>query len=203
LDQVSFDQLLAWLDPDDARDPNRKGAANKYEVCRQALIEFFRNKGCKHADECADATFDRAVEILLGGRMGERKEPVSYLLRVAHFVRLEYLRNPASLIGDPGELRDSSAEDDTNASENEWLEQRRHECMQQCLQKLSPEARELVTRYYEIRTMAEKAKKKVQKLEELAKLSDKTPNALRIEVHRMRAEKLKPCLEDCFKKFID
>lgn len=197
MEKESFDQLLAWLGAD------RKAAAQKYEECRQSLIDFFQRKGCKHADECTDATFDRAVQILLGGRMGERKDPVSYLLRVAHFVQLEYSRNPARLVDNPGELLDSLAKEDPNESEKEWLEQRRHKCMQQCLQNLSPADRELVTRYYEIRIIKEKAKKKKQKLEELAKLSDKTPNALRIEVHRIRAEKLKPCREDCVKKIIE
>ncbi|MGH7450947.1 MAG: hypothetical protein ACRENG_06365 [bacterium] len=191
MDRDSFDKLLAWLSAD------RKVAAAKYEECRRALIDFFQNKGCKHSDECADATFDRVVEILLGGRMGERKDAVSYLLRVAHFVRLEYLRNPASLIGDPGKLRD---DDDMQEGEDEWLVQRRQECMEKCLQGLPIESRELVTHYYEIRTTPEKAKKKVEKLEELAKLHHKTPNALRIEVHRMRTEKLKPCLDECLKK---
>lgn len=197
MDKESFDKLLAWLDAD------RNAAAAKYEGCRQALIDFFRNKGCKHSDECADATFDRVGEIILGGRMGERKDAVSYLLRVAHFVRLEYLRNPASLVSDPGELRDLQPEHHQQESDAEWLVQRRHECMEKCLQNLTSESRELVTRYYEIRTTPEKAKKKVKRLEELAQLYHKTHNALRIEVHRMRAEKLKPCLENCLKNFVE
>ncbi len=132
--------------------------------------------------------------------MGERKDPVSYLLRVAHFVRLEYLRHPTSFIGDPGDLRN---DDDVQESEDEWLVQRRQECMEKCLQYLPPKGRELITHYYEIRTAPEKAKKKVKMLEELAQLHHKTENALRIEVHRMRAEKLKPCLENCVKNFIE
>ncbi len=197
MDKEAFDKLLAWLGAD------RKSAAEKYEECRRALIDFFQIKGCKHSDECADATFDRVVEILLGGRMGERKDAVSYLLRVAHFVRLEYLRNPASLISNPGELQDSQPDDDLQESEDEWLAQRRHDCMEKCLQDLPPESRELVTRYYEIRTAPEKAKKKVKMFEELAQVRHKTENALRIEVHRMRTEKLKPCLENCVKNFIE
>jgi DNA-directed RNA polymerase specialized sigma24 family protein len=189
----SFDKLLAWLDAD------RKEAATKYEDCRRALLDFFRHKGCKHAEECADATIDRVVEIIAGGRMGERKDAVSYLLRVAHFVRLEYLRNPASLIGDPGELK----ADDPQEDENEELSQRREDCMQNCLQNLPPESRDLVTRYYEIRTASERANTKVKRLEALAQSYQKTANALRIEVHRLRAEKLKPCLENCVKKFIE
>jgi DNA-directed RNA polymerase specialized sigma24 family protein len=197
LDKDSFYKLLAWLDAD------RKAAAAKYEECRRTLIDFFRNKGCKHSDECADATFDRAGEIILGGRMGERKDAVSYLLRVAHFVRLEYLRHPASFIANPGELQDSQPDDAAQESEDEWLDQRRHECMQKCLQNFPPESRELIMRYYEIRTAPEKAKQKVRMFEELAALYHKTHNALRIEVHRMRAEKLKPCLEECVKNFIE
>lgn len=193
MNKESFDKFFAWLGAD------RKEAAAKYEDCRRALLEFFRHKGCKHTDECADAAIDRVVEILDGGRMGERKEPVSYLLRVAHFVRLEYLRNPASLIGDPGELRDDDAEE----SEDEEFSQRRQDCMQNCLQNLPPESCELVTRYYEIRTATERAKTKVKMLAELAQRHQKTENALRIEVHRLRAEKLKPCLENCVKKFIE
>lgn len=196
MDKESFDKLFAWLGAD------RKEAAAKYEKCRRALIDFFRNKGCKHANECADAAFDRVIEIIGGGRMGERKDPVSYLLRVAHFVRLEYLRHPASFIGDPGALQDSQA-DDAPESEAEQFSQHRQDCMQNCLQNLPPESRELVTRYYEIRTAPERANTKVKMLEALAQSYQKTANALRIEVHRMRAEKLKPCLENCVKNFLE
>ena len=194
MNKDSFDKLFAWLGAD------RKEAAAKYEECRRALLEFFRHKGCKHSEECADATFDRVGAIIDGGRMGERKDPVSYLLRVAHFVRLEYLRNPASLIGDPGELPDSQPNGD---GEDERLSQRRQDCMQNCLQNLPSESRELVTRYYEIRTAPERANTKVKMLETLAQSYQKTANALRIEVHRMRAEKLKPCLENCVKNFLE
>ncbi len=127
LDKESFDKLLAWLDADG------KAAAAKYEACRHTLIDFFRKKGCKHSEECADATIDRVVEIIMGGRMGERKEPVSYLLRVAHFVRLEYFRDPASLIGDPEAWQNPQLGEDAQANDDEWLAQRRQECMEECL----------------------------------------------------------------------
>jgi DNA-directed RNA polymerase specialized sigma24 family protein len=197
LDKNSFDKLLAWLGAD------RKAAAARYEECRRALIDFFRNKGCKHSDECADVTFDRVVEIILGGRMGERKDPESYLIRVAHFVRLEYLRHPASFIANPGELWDSRPDNEAQESENNRLDQRRQECMESCLQNLPLESRQLVTRYYEIRTAPERANTKVKMLEALAQSYQKTANALRIEVHRMRTEKLKPCLENCVKNFAE
>jgi DNA-directed RNA polymerase specialized sigma24 family protein len=193
LDKDSFDKLFDWLGAD------RKAAAAKYEECRRTLIDFFRNKGCKHSEECADATIDRVVEIIHGGRMGERKDAVSYLLRVAHFVRLEYLRHPATFIANPGELLDSQPADDAQESEDDGLDQRRQECMQSCLQNLPPESRQLVTRYYEIRTAPERANTRVKRLEALAQSYQKTANALRIEVHRMRSEKLKPCLENCVK----
>jgi DNA-directed RNA polymerase specialized sigma24 family protein len=135
--------------------------------------------------------------------MGERKDAVSYLLRVAHFVRLEYLRHPASFIANPGELSDSQPDDDAQESEDNWLDQRRQECMQSCLQNLPPKSRQLVTRYYEIRTASERANTKVKMLEALAQSYQKTANALRIEVHRMRGEKLKPCLENCVKNFVE
>ncbi len=194
MDKESFDKFLAWLDGD------RKNAAAKHEECRHALIDFFQKKGCQPSDECADATIDRTVKILLLGKMGERKDPVSYLLKVAHFVRLEYLRNPASLVDQPVEWR-HDGDDQTN--DDDWLDQRRRECMEKCLQDLPPEHREIVTRYYEIRTAPEKAISKAKKLEQLAQLHHKSHNALRIEVHRMRSEKLKPCLETCFKNSIN
>lgn len=193
MDKDSFDKLLAWLDAD------RNGAGAKYEKCRQTLIAYFRKEGCKHSDECADATFNRVVEKLLSGKMGERKDAESYLKRVAHFIRLEYFRNPANRIGDPEKLRD----DDMQASEDQQLTQAHQECMQKCLQNLHPESRELVTRYYEIRTAPERAKTRVKMLEALAQSYQKTPNALRIEVHRIKAEKLNPCLERCLKNFLN
>jgi len=197
LDKASFDKLLTWLDAD------RKNAATRYEECRKALIDFFRNKGARHSEECADATFDRVIDIIHGGRMGERKNPVSYFIRVAHFIRLEYLRNPANIIGNPEAQEDWQADNTARETEDEWIAQRRQECMEKCLNALPLDSRELISGYYEIRIASEKAKKKVKNLEEMAKRLQKTPNAIRIEVHRMRSEKLKPCLKACIKNFLE
>jgi hypothetical protein len=197
LDKDSFDKLLTWLGAD------REAAAQKYEECRQKLIDYFQEKGCKHANECADATFDRVVEIILGGRMGERKEPVSYLLRVGYFVSKEYFRQPIKFSANSEALLDSLSDDDAQESEDNLLDQRRQECMGKCLQALPAENLELIRKYYEIRGATEKAKKKVEMLEALAQSNQKTLNALRIEMHRMKAEKLKPCFDKCIKNFME
>lgn len=197
MDKLSFDKLLAWLAGD------RKDAARKYEECRQALIVFFQNKNVRHTEECADATFDRVSEIIRGGRMGERKNPVSYFIRVAHFIRLEYLRNPSNIIGNPRIQEDWQPDNTPREQEEEWLSQNRQQCMEKCLNSLPHDSRELITGYYAIRIAAEKAKKKVKKLKEMARHFQKTPNAIRIEVHRTRNEKLKPCLEACLKSFLE
>ena len=197
MDKTSFDKLLFWLDED------RESAAAKYEDCRQALIDFFRNRGARHSGECADATFDRVSDIIQGGRMGERKNPVSYFLRVAHFIRLEYLRNPANIIGSSQAQEDWQPDNTFRESEDQWFSERRQECMEKCLNKLPHSSCKLVTGYYEIRIAQEKAGTKVQKLEEMAGRLQKTPNAIRIEVHRLRNEKLKPCMEACINKFLE
>src|SRR5688572_21938576 len=52
----AFDRMLAELHPDIER------AGEQYEKIRQKLVKLFEWRGCPHAEECADETFNRVAK---------------------------------------------------------------------------------------------------------------------------------------------
>jgi len=179
LTQEAFDKLLLCLDPD------RERAGEKYETVRHKLIKFFEWQGCSFPEDYTDKTINRVAKKIDEGE--EIHNPYRYIHGVARRVFMEYLREwekeRAAL--DHWPPVQTSLED---ASESERLQ-----CLEQCLQDLPPESRELITQYHQ-------GDKRVR-IENRGKLAArlKIPlNALRIRVHRLR-EKLEACVEDCLK----
>jgi len=66
-----------------------------------------------------------------------------------------------------------------------------HQCLEQCMRKLSDESRELVLRYYQA-----DGRQKIEERKQLAEELGIAPNALRIRAYRIRAA-LQKCLEKC------
>lgn len=168
----SFEALLCWLDPD------RERAGLKYEQIRSGLINFFTGRGHCEAEDLADETINRVISRLheVGNQItGERSR---YFFGVARKVQLEYLRRKI-----PQAQQDSN----TDSAQVE-LEYR---CLEECMDKLSPENRKLVLRYYEA-----DGREKIEKRKLLAEELGVAPNALRIRAYRIRAA-LQKCLEQC------
>jgi RNA polymerase sigma factor (sigma-70 family) len=176
----SLDQILAWLDPD------REVAASIYLALREDLFRIFNWAGCSDPEGLTDEAFDR-----VGGKLHEvpdyQGDPKHYLHAFARNLIKEdrkRIKKEASLEGiDPEAPQTGEFEAETA--------ERRHECLESCLEDLSPEQRELIKNYY--------AKEKQAKIDHRAQLADKlgvTLDALRVRVHRLRG-KLEKCVERC------
>jgi DNA-directed RNA polymerase specialized sigma24 family protein len=181
----SFDRLLACLDSD------RDRAALRYEVVRKKLSALFRWKGCRHPDELADQTLDRVARRLEEGTQLWVDDPYAYIHGVAIRVAQEHWRKPEreEPLAAPAhrELPAPPAEDETARR----AEERRLDCLGRCLDRLSAEHRRLLETYH-----LEGDGPRIAARKALAARLGVPMNALRIRVHRIRAE-LSACLEEC------
>lgn len=172
LTQESFDALLAWLDP------NRELAGRKYEDIRTRLVKIFSCRGCYEPEDLADETINRVTSKLKDIESSFIGERARYFYGVANKVHLEYLRRkPAPplppLTQDPVEI------------------EREYNCLEQCMQRLTADNRELVLQYYQ--------EEKQAKIDHRRRLADQLGialNALRIRAHRIRAS-LQECVQNC------
>lgn len=174
LTQESFDQLLAWLDPE------RERAGRKYEEIRRKLIKIFLNRGCQTAEELADETINRVAKRVVDIAPTYSGDPARYFYGVAQKVLREYLRKPPVAIALPA----------ASAAEREA----EYQCLEECMEQLSPQNRDLVLRYYQ----ADK-RTKIENRKELAQRLGIPLNALRIRACRLRATLLE-CIQQCLKE---
>lgn len=183
LTQAALKSLLACLDPDQER------AGQKYEAIRRALITFFECRRSLSPEDHADETINRVARRLSEGKEIYVENPASYFYGVARNVLKELWESvPAAsgrleLLQDPGR-------DDERQSEREQRE-RRLECLEQCLQRLTTQDRELIGAYYQGETSV-----KIQNRKSLAERLGLQLNALRLRALRIR-EKLEDCVERC------
>lgn len=177
LTQESFDNLLAWLDP------NRDQAGKKYEEIRRRLIKIFACRGCTEADNLADETINRVTQKMQKLAAGYTGDPALYFYGVAHKVHLEYLRRKPAPALQPPPLTGSSDE----------IEQE-YDCLERCMQGLTPDNRELVLRYYQ-----EEKQSKINNRKQLAEQLGIALNALRIRAYRIRAT-LQQCVQSCLEQ---
>ncbi|HKX29010.1 MAG TPA: hypothetical protein VJ302_15040 [Blastocatellia bacterium] len=174
--QEAFDRLLAWLHTD------RNLAGEKYEVIRRGLTLFFERRGCLEVADLADQTIDRVIGKLPEIAAGYTGEPAKYFYGVAHRIYQEYLRRPHPTTPLP-------------QPEDSILQERKDQCRERCLNKLSEEDRLLITGYY----LKEK-QEKIEYRRQLAAQHGLTSNALAVRACRIRAALVK-CLEECLEIF--
>jgi DNA-directed RNA polymerase specialized sigma24 family protein len=175
LTRESFEALLAWLDP------NREVAGQKYEEIRTRLIKIFASRGCYEPEDLADETINRVtnkLEEIEATFIGERAR---YFYGVANKVHLEYLRRKPAPPLPPV----------TNTSEEA---ERRCQCLDQCVGKLTAENRELVFQYYQ-----EEKRAKIEHRKQQANHLGIAVNALRIRAHRIRRS-LQDCVKECLEE---
>jgi DNA-directed RNA polymerase specialized sigma24 family protein len=175
LSQEAFDALLAWLDSD------REQAALKYEKIRSGLIKIFAGRGCVEPEDLADETINRVTSKLKEIGKDFTGDRTRYFFGVANKIHLEHLRRkfPQPLPSSPT---------DPNRIELEYS------CLEQCIEQLSKEDRELLLRYY-----GADGRKETQHRRALAEERGIAPNALRIRVYRIR-QALKQCVEKCVER---
>lgn len=184
LTQDAFNTLLDWLDAD------RDRAACKYEAIRRRLIKIFTGRGCHEAEELADETINRVIARVGDVASTYEGDPALYFYGVAQKVHREYLRKAQS---QPLHLADGPPENSRNTpvfNPTDDIE-REYECLERCLERLPPNDRDLVLRYYEQDRQA-----KIDHRKLLATEFGITVNALRLRAHRVR-HVLQECIEDC------
>jgi DNA-directed RNA polymerase specialized sigma24 family protein len=176
LSSAGFALLLDRLADD------RERSAEAYERLRRALVKYFDWRGAAQPETCADDTIDRLARKLEEGTTVEDVD--SYARGIARIVLLEQQRlpAPASLDDHPGLAHPAPASADTD---------RRHACLDRCLDELPAESRVLVVDYY-----AGDRSEKIANRRRLASRLGLTDNALRSRVQRLR-ERLEACLHDC------
>ena len=175
LTQESFDALLDWLDP------QREQAGQKYEDIRLRLIKIFTCRGCFEPEDLADETINRVtgkLKQIEGDFTGDRAR---YFYGVANKVHLEYLRRKPVL---PSQVLPRTSD----GVEQEF------ECLERCMEQLTPENRELVLQYYQ-----EEKKAKIDHRKLLAEKLGIAVNALRIRACRIRAS-LQECVQACLRR---
>jgi RNA polymerase sigma factor (sigma-70 family) len=178
LTQAAFDLLLARLDSD------RQQAGVKYELQRSKLVKFFEWRGSTLPEDLADETINRVAKNLEAGE--EIRNLAAYCVGTARHVFLESLRSrrKEELVEDIPQTSVLRAEES----------ERRMECLEHCLQKLSPQEADLIMQYYQNDKQSRIASRK-----EISARLGIPLNALRIRTHRIRA-RLESCVEMCMKQ---
>src|SRR5215217_8198562 len=178
LTQDAFDRLLIALGGD------RDSGGGKYLEIRTNLTRFFEWRGCSFPEDHADETFNRIAKKIDEGE--QILNPAGYAMGVARLLFLEIIkhrqREQSALneIGTASEVAVAAADGDD-----------RLECLQDCLQTLSPDNRELILQYYQ--------GEKSEKIRNRKKLLDGLGipvNTLRMRALRLR-ERLQGCVEEC------
>jgi DNA-directed RNA polymerase specialized sigma24 family protein len=172
LRQDDFDRLLSWLDND------RERAGLLYEKIRWRLVTILAARGCTLAEELADETIDRVARRVTDIQATYAGDKAIYFLGVMNNVHHEYLRRPQM----PRVI-----ETNEGGENREQI----HLCLDSCLQKLAPYARQLIERYYAADRQAKIDLRKV-----IARELGIKASTLRLRALRIR-EKLQMCIESC------
>ncbi|HEY6045641.1 MAG TPA: hypothetical protein VIU65_03505 [Pyrinomonadaceae bacterium] len=172
LEQADFDRLLSWLDADS------EAAGLIYEKIRRRLIAILASRRCHVPEELADETIDRVARRVADISETYVGDKAIYFLGVMNNVHHEYLkRQPQLTAVEP--VMDGDAKE------------RVHLCLDRCLDKLSPHARQIIERYY-----AENKRAKINLRRRIANELGITASNLRLRALRIR-EKLQICIDSC------
>jgi len=178
--QEQFDQLLTWLDAD------RSQAGEKYEEIRRSLMKILRWRGCRHAEELADETFNRVAGKIAQITQDYQGNPAYYCYGVARIVAREYLRKERASEIDPATLKIAAP-----VPEDAMEKDSQFNCLDICLGKLNPDNRDLILLYYQREKQA-----KIDFRKELADQLGIGINAFRVRIHRIRME-VEQCILKC------
>lgn len=182
LTNLAFAYLLSWLDSEEDK------AGETYERLRQKLHIFFEHRGCPSADELVDKTLDRVARKLAAGEDLHLADPSSYCYGVAQNILKEYWRNPTReiLSLDSQTNNDNPAASVTvppSAESERQTTEINLAHLDTCLQRLLPEDRELILKYYQ-----GDHRGRIINRHELAAELGLTPGNLRIRALRIREQ---------------
>jgi DNA-directed RNA polymerase specialized sigma24 family protein len=185
--------MLAELHSDSER------AGEQYEKIRRKLVKLFEWRGCAHAEECADETFNRVAQKVCEGTSIWADDPYSYFHGVALNVLREYWKSAEQTektLEEMAQIQGLSAdpEDLLSRETEQRVKERLLECLNQCLQKLPPNNLHLITRYHLGEEALDKSRRKV-----LAQSLGIPLNALRIRAYRIRVA-VEECVRNCIER---
>jgi DNA-directed RNA polymerase specialized sigma24 family protein len=183
LTKDSFEQLLAWLDPE------RERAAIKYEAIRTSLIRILTWRGCNNAEDLADETINRVAEKVHLLKETYVGDPAIYFYAVAKRLAKEEQRRANSEVAISEGYNVATLADETDAGTEEAL----YECLSICLQRAGAEKGRMILSYY-----SGERNRKIANRRALAEELGIPLNALRVRMHRIRAS-LENCIERCVK----
>lgn len=168
-----FASFLNWLTPD------AESAGEEYERLRFRLCTFFAQRRCHFADELADETINRVILKVAEEKIENR---IAYCYGVARNVYRESLRKERTHLDIDEVTVAAKAPPEPNFSSD---------CLDQCLNQLSPDNRKLLLEYFSEAKLA-----KIQLHQRLSTSLQTTQTALRMRVMRTK-QKLKMCVQDC------
>ena len=185
--QDALEALLDWLDAD------RDRAGRKYEAIRLRLIKIFTCRRCHQAEELADETINRVMAKVVEIASAYRGDPALYFYGVSQKVLLEYSRKTR---GPQAPVSVDSASVTLCAPAFVLAEdiEAEYNCLEQCLERLPTENRDLVLQYYQQEKQAKINQRKV-----LAAELGIAVNALRLRAHRIRLI-LQRCVLECLEQ---
>ena len=179
LTQAAFDRMLIAFGGD------RDSGSEKYLEIRGNLTRFFEWRGCSYPDDHADETINRIARKIEEGE--QIQNPAGYAMGVARLLCLELMKS---------RQREQTALNEIGTASEAYVvsddcDEDRLKCLQNCLQTLSPDNRELIIQYYQ--------GEKSEKIQNRKKLLDRLAipvNTLRMRALRLR-ERLQGCVEEC------
>ena len=182
--QSAFKRLLEWFGEETGTGEQR------YLEIHQRLVSYFDRKNCPWPDEMADETLNRVARRLQEEGSITDITSAHYCYILARHVFLESLREP-----EPEPLDDSSGSGqavvDPKLIEEQEEKERRLNCLERCLQKIKPDERAIILRYY-----YGEQRIKIENRKALAAELGISIAELRVVACRIR-QRLEPCVSRC------
>lgn len=179
LTEEQLELLLTWLDPD------RKLAAERYELIRAGLVQRFIARHCVDAEGLADETINRVAGKVKDLSATYEGEVASYFHAVAKNVLYEYFRERQDTARRP-------PPEPEPLFDNVYFD-----CLEKCLDQLPTEKREMILHYYD-----DMKKAKIESRKKMRQQLNLKANALRAQTHRIR-KKLGECVRACVEQRAD
>ena len=180
----SFDEILAWLNPD------RDVAGSIYVQLRDDLSKVFTWNRCPDPEGLTDEVFDRVAKKVHHLRDNYVGDPKLYFYGFARNLIKEIpkkVKMQMSLQGtEPASDPRSELEQETAIM--------REDCLRWCLQRLSEAKRELILAYY-----AKDKQAKIDHRTEMAQRLRISVETLRVKAYRIRST-LEQCIERCLER---
>ena len=186
----ALEKLLLLLDSD------RERAGKEYKIIHKKLITFFASNRCHSPEEYADITINRVARRLDEGIEIYEGKTQSYFLAVANKVLYEYWSEVAKRLESMSDLltEKQGSENPFEVGECESKrirDDQQTDCLEQCMEKISPQKRDIIVRYYEGETSIKIRNRKI-----LADELRISIGSLRIRALRIR-KKLEKCIVKC------